>query len=370
MAELEDGQSLPASSGNDSISQPGQPIGEGRHPQGGAEGLGEGVGPTTIEPEPEDEPGDLGHLLSRRAARRRRGWRRLLARAREGLTEPTLSRAGMRRRRLLAMVRTPVRGGAVTVAVASGKGGVGKTTIAAGLASQLGLLRGDRVITLDANPDSPTLGLRMGGASKRTVADLSRALEAGRIQHQADLRAFISQAPDSRLEVLAGPLDPRTTEALGETDYLRVLDALRRFYDVVVADLGTGLLDPANKLLLLRACDQVVVVTQASLDGARIADFTLSWLGQHRGLRWLRERSVLVVNAARPDSPVNLERMVAHFRPKVRAVCRVRWDAYLAAGDRFAWEDLGRAIREDYLELAAIVAAGFARGSTTRGVER
>jgi MinD-like ATPase involved in chromosome partitioning or flagellar assembly len=253
--------------------------------------------------------------------------------------------------------------------VASGKGGVGKTTIAAGLASQLGLLRSDRVITLDANPDSPTLGLRVNGVGNRTVADLSRALEAGRIQHQADLRAFTSQAPDSRLEVLAGPLDPRTTEALGEADYLRVLEALRRFYDVVVADLGTGLLDPANKLLLLRACDQVVVVTQASLDGARIADFTLSWLGQHRGPRWLRERSVLVVNAVRADGPVDLERMVAHFRPKVRAVCRVRWDAYLAAGDRFAWEELGRAIREDYLELAAVVAAGFAQGPT-RGVER
>ncbi|HZV52263.1 MAG TPA: MinD/ParA family protein [Candidatus Dormibacteraeota bacterium] len=354
MAELEEERPLPSPPDGGPIPVDRPPAGSG-----GSEGR-EAAAP---------EPGDLGHLLSRRAARPRSGWWDLLARAREGLADPGFSRSGVRRRRLLAMARTPVRGGAVTVAVASGKGGVGKTTVAAGLASQLGLLRGDRVITLDANPDSPTLGLRVGGASRPTVADLSRELEAGRVQRQADLRAFTSQAPESRLEVLAGPLDPKTTEALGEADYARVLDALRRFYDVVVADLGTGLLDPANKLLLLRACDQVVVVTQASLDGARIADFTLSWLGRQRGPRWLRERSVLVVNAVRPGGPVDLDRMIAHFRPRVRAVCRVRWDAHLAAGGTFAWRELSRATREDYLELAAIVAAGFAR-SSTRGVER
>src|SRR5579884_3769286 len=345
---------------------PSPPTGRSPAREGGSE-FGDPVATAASEPEP--RPGDLEHLLNPRTARPRSGWRRLLTRVREGFGEPERGRAGVRHRRLLAMARTPVRGGAAVVAVASGKGGVGKTTVAAGLASQLGLLRGDRVIALDANPDSPTLGFRLGDAGRGGVAGLSRELEAGRIRHSADLQAFTGQAPGSRLQVLAGSLDPRTTEVPGEADYARVLGALRRFYDVVVADLGTGLLDPANQLLLLRACDQVVVVTQASLDGARIADFTLSWLGRQRGPRWLRERSVLVVNAVRPGGPVDLDRMIAHFRPRVRAVCRVRWDAHLAAGGTFAWRELSRATREDYLELAAIVAAGFAR-SSTRGVER
>jgi MinD-like ATPase involved in chromosome partitioning or flagellar assembly len=349
-----------SSPGGDPSPPPGRPPA-----RAGGSGLGDPV--ATAASEPEMGPSDLEHLLSRRAARPRSGWRRLLTRVREGLGEPERGRAGVRHRRLLAMARTPVRGEAAVVAVASGKGGVGKTTVAAGLASQLGLLRGDRVITLDANPDAPTLGFRLGGAGRGGVADLSRELEAGRIRHPADLQAFTGQAPGSRLQVLAGSLDPRTTEVPGEADYARVLGALRRFYDVVVADLGTGLLDPANQLLL-RACDQVVVVTQASLDGARIADFTLSWLGRHRGARWLRERAVLVVNAVRPDAPLDIDRTAAHFRPRVRAVCRVRWDAGLAAGGTFAWAELGRATREDYLELAAVVAAGFAR-SSTRGME-
>jgi putative peptide zinc metalloprotease protein len=140
-----------------------------------------------------------------------------------------------------------------------------------------------------------------------------------------------------------------------------VLRLLYRFYDVVALDLGTGLLEPSTAYML-RICDQAVVVSPAALDGGKLADYTLDYIEARRGSDWLRDRAVVVINGVRKDSLLEVSAMERHFRKRVRSCHRIRWDRHLEAGGVFDWSEVSSTAKDDYLELAASVASGFALG--------
>ena len=160
----------------------------------------------------------------------------------------------------------------------SRKGGVGKTTISFALGSTFAELRGDRVIAVDANPDAGNLAHRVALPSERTITDVLH--DADEITSYAQLRTYTSQADESRLEVLASDDDPRIGMALGRDDYHRLIGLLDRFYNLIVIDTGTGILDSANQGLLTDA-DQLVLVLRPGIDGGRAAALTLDWLEEH-----------------------------------------------------------------------------------------
>lgn len=90
------------------------------------------------------------------------------------------------------------------IAVLSIKGGVGKTTTTLGLGSAFSMVRSDRIIAVDANPDRGTLAERVRDQSTHsTVRDL---LSDTHINSYADVRNHTRMAT-SRLEVLASEQD-------------------------------------------------------------------------------------------------------------------------------------------------------------------
>ena len=91
---------------------------------------------------------------------------------------------------------------------------------------------------------------------------------------------YTSQAVESRLEVLASDDDPRIGMALDREDYHRLVGLLDHFYNLILLDTGTGILDSANQGLLTEA-DQVVLVVRAGLDGGRAGALTLDWMDEH-----------------------------------------------------------------------------------------
>jgi MinD-like ATPase involved in chromosome partitioning or flagellar assembly len=284
------------------------------------------------------------------------GWRRWTHRLSSGLVRPGLSRSELRVRGLVATLTQPVDGSR-TIAIASTKGGVGKTSTTVNLGHTFAAFRGDRVVAVDGNPDAGGLAYRIKRETAATVADLLSGLAQARVDTYGDVRRFTSQAP-SRLEVLASPADPRASRSVDSDDYQQVLGLLRRHFTLVLADCGTGILDPVTQGIVC-AADQLVVVTSPSIDAARAIDFMLSWLVAH-GHRALVANAVVVTNAVPSRiGRIDLPALERHFARRVRAVARIPWDPYLRTGARATLESLLPATRDAYIHLAAAVAEGF-----------
>src|SRR5215218_1121993 len=302
-------------------------------------------------------------VLRSRRPRPQTGWRKRVLTMSGGKVNLGPSGEDRRRADQLAAARTPVRG-SHRVAVISLKGGVGKTTTTAALGSMFANLRGDRVIAVDANPDRGTLGERVVRESGATIRHLLQNRED--VTRYGDVRAFTSQSP-TRLEVLASDADPSASSALSEQDYIDTLDTLERFYNLVLTDCGTGLLHDAMRGVLGLA-SSIVVVSSASLDGARSASATLDWLEAH-GLDQLARNAVVVISSVRPGGGiVDVLQLEDHFASRCRAVVTIPYDPHLEAGGVLDLDELDEDTREAYRELAAAVGEGFAAGpeGTTR----
>ncbi|WP_122494783.1 MinD/ParA family ATP-binding protein [Mycobacterium attenuatum] len=282
------------------------------------------------------------------------GWRRWLYMASGKLINLGESPRVDRYNDLVVAVNRPLRG-CYRIALLSLKGGVGKTTITATLGGTFASIRGDRVVAVDANPDRGTLSQKVPLETPATVRHLLRDVDG--IERYSDVRSYTSVGP-SRLEVLASESDPAVSEAFSADDYARTLEILERFYGLVLTDCGTGLLHSAMSAVLAKA-DVLIVVSSASIDGARSASATLDWLDAH-GYDELVRGSVAVINAVRPRSgKVDMQKVVDHFSRRCRAVRLVPFDPHLEEGAEIRFERLKRETREALMELAAVVADGF-----------
>ncbi|WP_197373376.1 MinD/ParA family ATP-binding protein [Mycolicibacterium baixiangningiae] len=256
---------------------------------------------------------------------------------------------------LITRVKQPLNG-CYRIAVLSLKGGVGKTTITATMGATFASIRGDRVVAVDANPDRGTLSQKVPLETTATVRHLLRDAEG--IERYSDVRAYTSQGP-SRLEVLASETDPAVSEAFSSDDYTRTLEVLERYYSLVLTDCGTGLMHSAMTAVLANA-DVLVVISSGSVDGARSASATLDWLDAH-GHQALVANAIAVINAVRPRSgKVDLQKVSDHFSRRCRAVRVVPFDPHLEEGAEISLERLRPTTRDALLELAGVVADGFA----------
>lgn len=258
-----------------------------------------------------------------------------------------------RRRAILDRVNQPVRG-AFSIAVLSQKGGVGKTTVTVGLGATLATVRGDRVIAVDANPDFGTLAQRGPDETRSTVRDV---LLDSHLVRYSDVRRHTSQG-SSRLEILASERDPATSEAFSEDDYRGVLSVLRRFYNIILTDCGTGLVHSAMAGVLAEA-DAIVIVASPAVDSARSALATLDWL-ERNGYAYLIPEATIVLSASRPGPlGLDVDRLARNFVPGARSIHILPYDDHLAEGAEIDFELIGPPTREGFLLLAATLADNF-----------
>ena len=304
-------------------------------------------------------------VLRKRRARPQSGWRKGLYSLTGGKINFGLSPKDRRRAQLVERARTPVTD-CHRLAVISLKGGVGKTTTTAALGAMFADLRGDRVIAVDANPDRGTLGERVPRESGATVRHLLDERE--QLQRYSDVRAFTSQ-DSTRLEVLASDSDPHVSAAFSERDYRDTVAILERFYNLVLTDCGTGLLHDAMRGILGLA-SSLVVVSSASLDGARSASATLDWLEAH-GLDQLARNAVVVISSVRPGGGiVDVLQLEDHFASRCRAVVTIPYDRHLEAGGVLELGELEPKTLDAYRQLAAAVGEAFGATESTSTAAR
>lgn len=294
-------------------------------------------------------------LLTRTSAPPVSGWRRWLYQATLGYVN--LGDSDQVRIQRAMEHRIAMRLGERTtyVPVLSRKGGVGKTTVTTLLGMVLAELREDRVIAMDANPDRGTLSDRSPGRADFTARQLVK--DRFTVDSFAQLSNYTARE-GSRLDVLASDTDPTVAHAFDDADYRAVTDILGRYYSIVLTDSGTGMVHSVMKGTLEKA-DAVVLVSGGSVDEARLASETLSWLEAH-GRQDLVAKATVVINMASGNRTlVNIDEIEEHFLSRVKNVVRIPHDRHLAEGSRIRLGQLKPATRAAAVELAALVVDGL-----------
>ncbi|TXN30666.1 MinD/ParA family ATP-binding protein [Lacisediminihabitans profunda] len=259
------------------------------------------------------------------------------------------------RKAVEARIDKRFEGGARFIPVLTRKGGVGKTTITALLGMALAETREDRIIAIDANPDRGTLSERVNKQTRSTVRDV--VTMAPTITSFNDFTTMVSR-DETRLDILASDTDPLLSEAFDENDYNVVADLAARFYSIVLTDCGTGIVHSVMRATLQRA-DSVVIVSGGSVDEARLASETLTWLEANGYGDLVRNAIVALNTATQGTNLVKLEEIEAHFKSRVREIVRIPYDPQLAAGSVINYKDLKPLTKASALELAALVTDGL-----------
>ena len=256
---------------------------------------------------------------------------------------------------LSARIQKRFEGGARFVPVLTRKGGVGKTTVTTLLGMALADARDDRVVAIDANPDRGTLAERVDRQTRETVRDVVN--KASSIGGYTDFSGFVSR-DETRLDILASDTDPTLSEAFDDDDYNVVAGLAARYYSIVLTDCGTGIVHSVMRATLQRA-DSIVVVSGGSVDEARLASETLTWL-EANGYGELVRNAVVAINLATQGTHlVKVDEIEAHFASRVREIVRIPYDPQLAAGSVVHWDELRPVTQHAARELAALVVEGL-----------
>jgi MinD-like ATPase involved in chromosome partitioning or flagellar assembly len=238
------------------------------------------------------------------------------------------------------------------------KGGVGKTAVTVALGSALSKVRGDRILAVDADPDGGNLADRAGRQSAATVTDLLADKELARYN---DIRAYTSMN-GANLEILSSEEYSGARREFNDEDWKGATNIVSRYYNLVLADCGAGLFQPAARGVL-STVSGLVIVASASIDGARQAAVTMDWLRQN-GYQDLLGRSCVVVNHVVPGKPnIDVDDLVQQFErhvPPGRVVV-LPWDKHIAAGTEIQLELLSRVFQRRITELAAALSDDFDR---------
>ncbi|WP_244258205.1 MinD/ParA family protein [Streptomyces sp. Tu 2975] len=262
------------------------------------------------------------------------------------------------RRQQLALLRTPVMA-CYKIVVISLKNGVGKTTTTA-LGATLATERQDRVVAIDANPDAGTLSRRACRDAGATFRDLAADIPI--LTNYTAVQRYMFRSA-SGLEIVANDVDPAVSTAFNDEDYRRVVGCLGQHYPIILTDSGIGLLHSTLRGVLALA-DQLILVV-SSEDGGVAAGTALDWLTV-QGYADLVRRSITVVAEIR-RSRVDADEVVAQIRDRCRGVVVTPFDKRLVAGAEVELAQTKTRTRDAYFNLAALVAADFARTRPSAG---
>ena len=289
-----------------------------------------------------------------------RGWRRLIYDATGGLVNFGPSPEELQHTHLEARIRTLLRG-RYKIGVL-GKGGVGKTTVAACVGTVFAQLRqDDRVVAIDADTAFGKLGARVDPRAVGSYWDLAADEH---LDTFADVRSRVG-ANDAGLFVLAGESSTARRHVLDPAIYREAASRLDRHFTITLVDCGSALDSPVTQEAL-RDLDALIVVSSPWVDGASAAGQILDWLA-NRGMTGLLQRTVLVLNDSDGHADKRTRTVLAQqFANHGLVVIEVPFDSHLRPGGVIdVANEMSPKTRHCFYEIAAAIADHFA--STTQG---
>ena len=286
------------------------------------------------------------------------GWRGVLSRM--GITVRP-SRAALQR---AEWEKTVARqwAGCRTIAVANGKGGVGKTMTTAMLAAVYSRNGGGNVLAWDNNDTRGTLGWRTEqGDYDTTIRDLlpeaTRLLETS--ASVSEIARYVHHQTVDRYDVLrSNPELLATDQRITTADFDLLMQVAARYYRLVIFDSGND--ESADRWLrMIDSAHQLVVPTLAAPESAESAALLLDALRRRdEHSRRLADQATVIVSQSEKSSAAAVREIADGFAGHVRTVEIIPFDHGLKAG-QLRSDNLQTGTRDAWMRAAAAVAAGL-----------
>lgn len=321
--------------------------------------------PAAPEAEEPEGPGDLGH--PQRASfitsgflgyGPSTGWRGKVS----GLGIRIPESARQRQRRTNELIVSQHLAGCRAVAVANGKGGIGKTMTTAMVAAVFARFGGGNVLAWDNNDTRGTLGWRTEqGTYDTTIRDLLPAtddlLAAGATV--SDISRFVHHQSADRYDVLrSNPELLATHQRIDSAQFQELMKVATRYYRLVIFDSGND--ESADRWLrMVDASHQLVIPTLPSPESAESAALLLEALRERdEHSARLAENAVLVVTQSEPGARRAAKDIAAGFIDQVRTVQIVPFDPALKSGP-LRFDALRARTQDAWLRVASAAGTGL-----------
>lgn len=286
------------------------------------------------------------------------GWRTLPARL--GIRVP--ESASTRQRRADEVHVSRHWAGYRAIAVANGKGGVGKTMTTAMLAAIFARLGGGNILAWDNNDTRGTLGWRTEqGTYDTTVRDLLPATKdlLAPDATVSDISRFVHHQSADRYDVLrSNPELLATRQRIESAEFDVLLRVATRYYRLIVFDSGND--ESADRWLrMIDGSHQLVIPTLPSPESAESAALLLEALRERdEHSARLAENAILVVTQPETGADRASERIAIGFASQVRAVETVPFDSALKAGP-LRFDALHPRTQDAWLRVASAASTGL-----------
>jgi MinD-like ATPase involved in chromosome partitioning or flagellar assembly len=284
-----------------------------------------------------------------------RGWRRIVLVATLGMVNPGPSETERQEAAFLATIRS-VSPGSYKVGVL-GKGGVGKTTVAACVGSFFAQLRrGDGVVAVDADTAFGRLASRVDPRARSSFWELATDRN---MESFADMKTRVGSNA-AGLYVLAGEQAGGRRRVLDPALYREAARRLERHFNIAIIDCGSTMDAPVTREAL-RDLDALIVVSSPWADGAAAAARTMEWLADRERTGLVR-RTVVVLNDSDGHADKRTRSVLAEqFLRHGQAVVEVPFDPHLRPGGVVdVMSQMAPGTRQKFLHITAIVAHHFA----------
>jgi MinD-like ATPase involved in chromosome partitioning or flagellar assembly len=237
-----------------------------------------------------------------------------------------------------------------------GKGGVGKTSVAACVGSLFAELRPqDHVVAIDADTAFGRLSSRIDPRSTASFWELTA---------DKDLRSFTDVVErvgrnSAGLHVLGGEPASGPRRVLDPAIYREAAFRLDRHFTISVIDCGSTMDSPVTQEVL-RDLDAMIVVSSPWADGASAAARTMEWLSD-QGMADLLHHTIVVLNDSDGHADKRTRELLAReFIDHGQPVVEVPFDPHLRPGGVIdVSHEMAAATRRKFLQVTAAVAEYF-----------
>ena len=247
-------------------------------------------------------------------------------------------------------VKSGARAPGKVISVFSGKGGVGKTTIAANLAVALAARRQVKVAIVDADIQFGDVSLVLNVLPRTTIADVTA--EKGPLEAKV-LAAYMTNY-NEQLQALAAPLRPEQAESVTGALLGSVVKQLRNTYDYIIID--TASVFSEVTIAALDAADNVLLVTALDLPAVKNTKLAMEIM---QSFGYEAEKIVLVLNRDNPEGGIETKEVEASLKKNFSVSIPSDGKTVVSSinkGFPFVLASPGSSVAQRILSLAAAIA--------------